>query len=675
MPLHQSEHSHHRAHIHNTALSIQNSVSRSWQCWFVSLVLAILGTCVLVINSTTQDDYQSGQSLFDTAISTSASQQLLRFITFCALFTALYFFIPDWFLASHRARLLSLAVSALLSWTWTVPGSPSDNYDWSDFGPHAWKSSRLLIFFGAKWLILTVVMTIIVTAFNRRFEDDSFFQQTLINQSFRQHAFRFATMRQVLQRCADSVLGLIDFDFAHISRLASIILLFWLPILPINSPAQVFVDTIGEILMFRTPSTIPLPGFRNPGVWIDGQHPPFDTLIFGMVDNIGRTFGNELLAFSILIWIQTIALAFAVSLMVSWIKTRTKTPRILQLFILVVIFCGGLFPLTSCVVMKDSLWFPFFIAWIVAFAETTKHVWDGNTISWKLLTVLLFTGIFAGLTKKTSIYITTVALFVLVFIPRRHQKMKLAVSALLPALLVLIVVPRCVYTPFNISSGNPAEAIAVPLQQVTKAVKDHPSEISQSDRQAITAVMNLDKAELDFTPQTAVAIKPSFKRNHVSKKQLVRFMMTWIKLGIRYPCSYISAVPYIWDAFVPGRVMVDGLYPIREGWKDLTQNVVLPSVPDHAYSWQQEHLGSLVYTGIRTIPPWNIIDDVSFYVLDIPLLALDICFIRKRYKNLFYLVPTALNIGIQCVIQTAEPRLSLGLLALFPLAVVTAWIE
>lgn len=663
--------------LHSGTASDDIGISRVKQSYsdkryinFVSLTLSLLlssiFTTFFVINPGTSNEFRSATDILASLVSTSANILISHFMIFVAVFLALCLTIRYFRITVSRIRLLSTLMAAIFAWSWTIPGFPSDNYPWPNIDSKIWYSIHLQTFYAIKWFIITVVLTVIITGLS------TFFLR-----------FQYPRHRQegngdgphiALNSLSSRILDHLSFDVKSVSILAGIIFCFWVPVLLINSPAQVFVDTIGELLMFRTPVNVQLPGFRLNGVWIDGQHPPFDTLVFGLVDNVGRACGNELAAFVVLTWLQSIALAFSVALLFCWINTKTQTPRLVRLFILFVICLSGLFPMTSSVIMKDSLWLPFFIVWITVFAETVRRVFSRQKIGWGLVTTLILSSIFAGLTKKTSIYITTISLIAPIFIPKCRNRKKIILSALLPAVIVLAVVPVCVYRPLNISSGNPAEVIAVPLQQVTKTVMDHPTEVGKEDRNIINRVMDLEKAEQSFTPQTSVPIKPYYKRGQVNHKDMIRFLGVWIKLGLKHPRSYTSAVPYLWDAFVPGRIMIDGLYPIREGWPELTQKVILPSIPDHAYSWQQQHLAPILYNGMRAIPPWNLICDVSFYVLDIPLISLYICILKRRYQQLVFLVPAALNILVQFVIQTAEPRLSLAMLALFPLICAAPWI-
>lgn len=468
----------------------------------------------------------------------------------------------------------------------------------------------------------------------------------------------------------------LTFRSVSIIALGGIVFLCWMPFFIVSGPAHLFVDTVGQLTQFWSSPTDPRIGDLRPlGMWIADQHPFADTLLYGVIDIIGKSIHNEVLAFAILTWIQGIALAIAFAALFCWINDRTTLGRGSLSLILFMLAATPIIPVNESMIMKDSTWMPFFVAWIVCFAEYAWRIFNNKKISAGLITVFVLFSVFAGLTKKTSPYMTFIATIMLLACRPAQHWWKTLIAAFVAPVLVVGVLPATLYRPLRIAKGNPAEVLAVPMQQVTKAFIDHGSHISTKDQRTVNAVMDLRAAEHHFEPDSSnTPLKGTFRFGHTTKRQVLHFMTVWAKLGVRYPRSYVTAVPYLWDAFVPGRVMARGFGPIRSGWSSISENETLIGIPGNTMSFRQEHIGGRLMQIMASVPPFSILDDVSLYVFIIPLLGLMVCFVRHRWWQLLLLVPALVNTLIQFTIQTPEIRLSLGAVCVFPLVIAAAWV-
>lgn len=693
-------------------------------------------TATLLIHPFQRIDYLRLSSLISTMNAHSTTQRIVSWsLAYLALQLLAYWGMEGWRRTSVRARIWAACCSALLAWTLTIPGSDSDGHTWYGTPASAWGSVRLRFLYASRWLALTVALTLVLSRVFAHWESGAGRTGTFPGA---------ATLRRL------------RFAVRPVAALAGILFVCWIPILLIDGPIHIFIDTTEQITMYRERRTLEWMGFlRTPGSWLNDQHPFVDTLLYGFVDDIGRAIGNEVLAFAALTWIQTACCALALAALVCWIASRTAITDVQLALILFVCALVPVFPLNMAIVMKDATWMPFFICWLVAFCELVRRVIDRKPLGSGVVSALIVFSILAGVTKKTSSYLTLVStLAVLLAMIRRPARGKasngqpggadttnpaagtdnlaqevnghtvsahttqgirsghaahsedaarpavmvvqILAAALAAPVLVLGILPATLYGPLRISQGSPAEYLAVPMQQVTKAFLDHGREISEADRKVVERTMDLRKAERAFRPSSSnTGVKGSYgwapgmngkeparrgsaaqsrsvARRSADRPDTLQFLAVWARLGLRYPHSYVSAVPYLWDAFVPGRVISRGFGPMRSGKH--AQHIFLTNIKVGSYSWGQRVIGRPVMTVLATVPPFCVLADISFYTVWVPLLGLMECVMRRRWRQLVLLVPTALLLAIQLVIQVAEVRLSLGLLCVFPVALAAAWV-
>ena len=689
-------------------------------------VLSLLVTVSLLIRPFRHHDYERVTGMLRSMRSQDTTPRMVVWtLALLAIWALLYWAIGAWKHDSRKARWWALGCAAFLSWTLTIPGSNSDGHTWYGAPEGSWSSARLLLFYAYRWAALTAVLTLLLAGLFARYERTAAAQADSAAQA--------SACAPDASRPGDRLLGWLRLRASSVFALAGAMFVCWIPILVLDGPAHIFIDTTEQITMYRERQTLAWMDFLRPrGSWLNDQHPFVDTLLYGAVDDIGRAMGHELLAFAILTWIQTACCAIALSALICWVFSRTTLPRAQRWLVLFICCFVPVFPLNMALVMKDSTWMPFFLAWLVTYCEAAYRILSHKRLSGGLLAAMIAFSILAGFTKKTSPYLTFAATLclLLAMAGRRgglwdgRSAWQIAVSAFCAPILVLGIVPATLYAPLRISTGNPAETLAVPMQQVTKAFIDHGKEISKSDRKIVEKTMNLEKAERAFRPSSSnTGVKKSYNwdptatndflrtgdpggteaqhqhssgletnvpsnrpdrrgstaqsravaREHTSRPDTLAFLWVWLRLGLRYPHSYVAAVPYLWDAFVPGRIISRGFGPIRSGRH--AQKIFLQNVRIGHYSWTQRVIGPAFMTLLSTVPPFCDLADICAYTVWIPLFGLMECVMRRRWRQLVLLVPTALLLAIQMVIQVAEVRLSLGFLCVFPLAFAAAWMR
>lgn len=444
--------------------------------------------------------------------------------------------------------------------------------------------------------------------------------------------------------------------------------LCWVPMLIIQGPAIIGVDSMVQLVQFRTghvwdPMTMAeLPGYAG-----QDHHPFFDTYIYGLFDELGLWLGQEILGFRILIALQSIVAAFAIVVSLVWIKKRTNLPDscICVCWCLAAILPA--FPMYMSIVLKDSTWVSIFLLWMVAFFEVIYRCNNNQAVGWKLVLCLVVLGLFSGLTKKLSIYVTTVSLLLAIIVIRK-QFVAFSISMIVPAALVIGFVPMAVLPALDIAPGGSQEAISVPIQQLSRVAILHQDELTKSDREAIDKVLDIDHLKPYWQADSADYAKHYGYRLNASSSDRENFILTWIRLFFRYPKDYIAAVPYLINPFVYG----DTYYysgPVRCGWWEAGGSQILTKYPECGLSYTQEKIALPLKNALNKVPPFSFLGSEALYTVWLPVGAIGLTISSRRYKNLCYLIPTVVSWCSLLFLPSHQARYTLSFLFAFALTI------
>lgn len=460
----------------------------------------------------------------------------------------------------------------------------------------------------------------------------------------------------------------------HMTVATLAMVLCWVPMLIIQGPAIIGVDSMVQLVQFRTghvwdPMTMAeLPGYAG-----QDHHPFFDTYIYGLFDELGLWLGQEILGFRILIALQSTVAAFALVVSLVWIKKRTNLPDscICVCWCLAAILPA--FPMYMSIVLKDSTWVSIFLLWMVAFFEVIYRCNNNQAVGWKLVLCLVVLGLFSGLTKKLGIYVTTVSLLLAIIVVRK-QLVAFLISMLVPAALVIGFVPVAVLPALDIAPGGSQEAISVPIQQLSRVAILHQDELTRSDREAIDKVLDISHLKPYWQADSADYAKHYGYRLNASSSDRKNFILTWIRLFFRYPKDYIAAVPYLINPFIYG----DTYYysgPVRCGWWEAGGLQILNEYPECRPSYTQEKIATPLTNALNKTPPFSFIGSEALYTLWLPLLALGLTISIRRYKNLRYLIPVVISWCSLFLLPAHQARYTLSFLFIFALTIAVPFVQ
>lgn len=442
--------------------------------------------------------------------------------------------------------------------------------------------------------------------------------------------------------------------------LLSFLFLFvcWLPYYIFSFPGNIAYDSVTAIQ-------------THLGITENINNPPFLNLLYGMVYRLGVLLGSFRISLAFFCTIQMLLYLFVYSYAMVLIS-QSSAPVWFQCSILLLYGLIPIFPMYALCMGKDSsLALPLLI-FCLGIYEQIHHE---DFYSSKFRTNIFFISCaMIPLIRNGATFLIAVPLTVLLIYPRltprKNNPQKaflfctLTVSVLIGVFLPRLIAPR---------SPNISESLSIPFQQTAYCLRYYP--LTDQEQEIISKVIPLD-AFNEYNCRISDPIKRHFL-NDASTKDILNFLMVWLKQFFKHPISYCKAFYLHTDAYYTPGVLHSDIKPhILYG----------PGGPSDFYqlvSWPKKNPGLLIISridqllsdtfGLRLLQSigfytWIVLFSVTYYICKTPR--------KYAFLDLLSLIP-ALMILIGCCfspvngyIRYAYPAIIcipiLCLLTLFP---------
>lgn len=310
------------------------------------------------------------------------------------------------------------------------------------------------------------------------------------------------------------------------------LLLCWCGPILISYPANVGNDAWSQFIQF----------WRH--YFID-HHPPTSTLIYGFFTWTGKqVFGSVNIGIFIFILSQALVYAMIISYAVTLMR-KLQAPKWLIVWYL---FTAGFTPYYSnyvSLVLKDSIYSIMLLLFMIElinavidynlFINSRKHI---------ILSIISIAGII--LIRKNGRHILYPTLFivmiVLVYMWKKLKK-QIAVRGilLLISAVVLVNTVECgIEKHLHVQKGSIREALSLPFQQTARYVLCYPDEVTQTEREAIDAVLDYESLAENYTAWLSDPVKQTF-REQATDAELKRYFRTWMQMFFKHPITYAAA--------------------------------------------------------------------------------------------------------------------------------------
>ena len=442
-----------------------------------------------------------------------------------------------------------------------------------------------------------------------------------------------------------------------------LLLALFVPYLLAFYPGVASMDTTNQIKDFTT-GTMPIEINWNEGepmisCFLNDHHPVADTLIFTFfTEFVGGLLGSPVKGAFAYSALQTALTALFMALMLCGME-KFGVPYGYRkagfLFLGFAPFIG----LYAIGMLKDSIYSMFFIAYYLLYAVIMLEGATGRRMAG--ITIL---AVVLALTKKTGVYLVLICNLALIFLPTVRRKWaEWAASWILPALLVLVLLPHVLFPMCNIFAGGRQEALGFTMQMTARTYLDHKDELSPQEVEVIGAVIDLSKVEKSYSSYNYDEVKKLFNYA-ATDAQLGAYRRLWLQLFARYPLSGLNALFGTAGGFFTPTESIRVYFEFPE-----TQYVKIANPPELA---PYRDAVQAVYKWLSAIPGAGLLFQCVLYVWWLPLAALlrvlllpD--FKGRRLKSLGCLLPAAVCVLILWVSPYAMGRYGLPQFYTLPL--------
>ncbi|KFJ00315.1 hypothetical protein BPORC_1093 [Bifidobacterium porcinum] len=339
---------------------------------------------------------------------------------------------------------------------------------------------------------------------------------------------RLSIMSRLLRRITPDFTG----NRRQALKAIAVMAVCWLPYYVLALPGEIWYDTVQQVLQWKV-----LPNAITSGAWSD-HHPVLDTLIFGVFYQLGAWIGHP--AVGVALYTTCIA-AVAIAVFVYTVRYLAKSGVSRKAYLgTFLFFCVFPFiPIFSMAMVKDAVFLPVFMLFSVQCMEVARTKGDclKNRRTLALFIMLAF---LVSLTKKTGVYSVVLACILLAFVVAGNQaRVKLLGTAAASGLVIFILLPLVLFPACHIIPGGKQEMIAIPLQQSALLLREHGDELSKTDKDILTGMLEPNAAG-NYEWWAVDKVKGTHWTQQ--RERLLRpFLQAWAKNATKYPQTYAKA--------------------------------------------------------------------------------------------------------------------------------------
>lgn len=326
---------------------------------------------------------------------------------------------------------------------------------------------------------------------------------------------------------------------------------------------------------------------------ITTHHPVLHTLFLGSLYKAGTVAEKPNMGIDWYAIIQMLIMSAIFAYVLAYLRTR-GIERWKQ-YLCFIFF--AIFPVNSMMAIsttKDSL----FAVLVLLFMVQLQELLSDEQYEWKKIGAYVFTSVLMLMLRNNAIYAWLLSIPIMACMKMIKQKKKFCLLHLL-ILLCFFMVNRGIMFRSGAEKGSPIELLSVPAQQMGRVGFYYGDEIEDC---VLTEYIPRETLE-QYDPYLADPIK--FQMNAEKVRGDKRgFIKEWIRLGFRYPGTYLNAFLcnsigfwYLGDvshANIYGDSVADAGYlmDLRLSYNDKTigtEKIILPCVHDAYHQWFVEN--------------------------------------------------------------------------------------
>lgn len=432
----------------------------------------------------------------------------------------------------------------------------------------------------------------------------------------------------------------------------AIIILLGLPVMILYFPGTLHADAFTQLWQFF--GVIPM----------NDMAPVAVTKLMGKIMSIGKIyFASDNIGLFLYnggqFIVQTSIFAYSFCVL-----KRLKTPILLRWMTLLWYAVLPIFPIWGYTLTKDTGYYLCIYLFVLVLIDGIGDCENGMT-GWR--NCLLFAGaIGASLFRNNGKYIVFVTLLIMALVYRKYWKQYIIVFV---SCLMIIFVFEEVYIPTKGYEDGPIkEALSLPIQMTARYLRDHSSELTQEELEALQGVFDgpLEDVVVSYHPELSDPVKALFA-SYPSKEAMDAYWSVFKKQFMKHPDTYIQAfLNHTYGYFYPNRENFHGQTCVFYllGRTHLEMEMVNVSFVEE---WEQGRRFYSEYTDIvKRTPVIGMVFSAGMHIY-ILLGMLTFLVARKKKRGLAVLVPSLCMILCIASPVNAYFRYVLPLIVAFPI--------
>lgn len=342
------------------------------------------------------------------------------------------------------------------------------------------------------------------------------------------------------------------FDRHPFAGPAALLGLAWLPCLIGYAPGLFMWDTGTQILQwFGYPNNASsYLNLIDPGATILTQHhPPLSTALVGCCVQIGLAlWGSESAGAFLFTCLQFAAVVCSFA-HAHAVLARISCPRAVRMAAFAFVLIVPAYSNYAVLITKDVLFAAALLLFSSQLILLVRAPRDGSPLSARDAAGLALGALGMSLMRNGAVAVAAaglVAAAVTCLRARmRHRvgagrDLRVAVGALVGVVAVHVALTAVVYPALKITPGSRREMLSIPFQQTARYVREHGDELSEWERDAIGAVLDVDTIGEVYNPDKSDAVKNTYNED-ATARDLASYFQVWAYEFTRDPACYLEA--------------------------------------------------------------------------------------------------------------------------------------
>lgn len=421
-------------------------------------------------------------------------------------------------------------------------------------------------------------------------------------------------------------------------------------------------------LIFHLPGSVPYDGYRQINMFfgaepLSNHHPWLLTLFFGFLFKTGRIISDNWSVFLITVTLFVInALCYAA--VCARIK-KWHAPFWFNISVLMFFSILPVFGAYSQVVMKDGIFSAFFTLFIAIYIDLCLAYYQNKSRKALLedFVSLFIMELLVSLTRNNGFLMVIIADIILFFFFTK-KKYKYVFLLSFAVLLSYYGINSVLASALHVEPSSKKEMLSVPFQQTARYLKEYPTDITPSEEEAISKILDYDNLAEKYIPEISDHVKDTYK-NNVTNRDLFNYFKAWGTMFLRHPGVYFQATfhntygyyyPFhncdvlgAYQFYIQGPPLATGEFDIHYIVPERIRSII----DRYAQLWRQ-------------FPGLALLTNPGTYTWVLLILGGYLCFCRS-YRRIMALIPAFLNI-IVCILSPVNGylRYAIPLIACTP---------